>query len=100
MNHKTIRRWMLLGGFGLGVVGCAHNWDEITSRDFKVKDKYVSPDPMVVLRDNPDGDARAKAMARLKEPKKHGGSDAQQTEAIAMVSKQAISAPEPLCRLE
>jgi HEAT repeat protein len=97
---KTIRRFLLIGGLGMAVAGCAHDWDEITSRDFKFKDMFVSPDPMAVLRDNPDGDARAKAIAKLKEPKKHGGSDAQETEAIELLTRQATTVPEPLCRLE
>jgi HEAT repeat protein len=97
---KALRKWLLLGGLGLAVAGCAHNWDEITGNDFKFRDLYKTPDAMTVLRDNPDGDARAKAMQRLKEPKKHGGTDAQQDEAVAILTRQAESALEPLCRLE
>jgi len=98
-GRKTLRRWLLLGGLSLAGAGCIqHNWDEITSRDFKFKDLYKTPDPMAVLRENRDGDARAKAMNRLKEPAKHGR-PADQDEAVAILSKQAVSAPEPLCRL-
>ena len=96
---KTVRTWLLLGGLSLVGTGCVHNWDDLTSRDFKFKDLYTTPDPMAVLRENPDGDARAKAMVRLKEPAKHGGSDAQQQEAVDILARQAVSAPEPLCRL-
>lgn len=96
---KAVRWCVLAGGLGLAGTGCTyHNWDEITSRDFKVQDLYKTPDPMTVLRENPDGDARAKAMNRLKEPAKNGRS-AEQDEAVAILSRQAVSAPEPLCRL-
>jgi len=97
---KAVRRWLVLAGLSLAGAGCVyHNWDEITSRDFKVKDLYKNPDPMTVLRENPDGDARAKAMNRLKEPAKNGRPTAEQDEAVAILSRQAVSAPEPLCRL-
>src|SRR5260370_10876611 len=96
---KMMRRFLLVGGIGLAVGGCVHNWDEVTSRDFKFKDMFRPSDPMMVLRDNPDGDARAKAMAQLKEPKKQGGSDALQDEAVNRLASQAVSAPEPLCQL-
>jgi hypothetical protein len=96
---KAVRTWFLLGGLSLAGAGCMHhNWDEITSRDFKIQDLYKSADPMAVLRENPDGDARAKAMNRLKEPAKNGHAG-DQDEAVAILSKQAVTAPEPLCRL-
>jgi hypothetical protein len=53
---------------------------------------------MTVLRDSTDGDARAKAMLALKEPRPNGGSEAEQDEVIQILTKSAISDPQPLCR--
>ena len=61
---------------GAGLCGCANFWDDVTSRDFKIKSLWEPrPNPMVVLRDSTDGDERAKALRALQEPKQHGGSD-------------------------
>jgi hypothetical protein len=92
-----------LSALGLvsGLAGCAGPgfWDDVTSRDFHVKTMFASaPPPMTVLRTSTDGDARATAMLALKEPKPNGGTDGEQDEVMAMLTKAAVADPQPLCR--
>ena len=90
----------------LGSSGCAGTWDTLTSRRFRTEPlttmgKMVNPeDPMVVLR-NPhrDGDERAKAMQRLKEPLKANGSQKDQDEVIDMLGRAATADASPVLRL-
>jgi HEAT repeat protein len=79
--------------------GCATFIDDVTSHDFRVRDLFSNPDPMTVLRTQEDGDARAKAMLHLKEPKKSGGSEQLQTEARGFLADAATKDARPLCRL-
>jgi HEAT repeat protein len=74
-------------------------WDDVTSRDFHFRSLVSRPDPMTVLRDSSDGDARAKAMANLKEPRRNGGSDAEQEEVMRILTVAATSDSQPLCRM-
>lgn len=98
------KRWAARLGalaLGTGLTGCAGPtvWDDVTSRDFKFKSVFTaSPDPLAVLRDNPDGDARAKALASIKEPRANGGGDAQQDEVVGLLTRTAVGDPQPLCR--
>ena len=54
---------MARGGEALAVCaalgGCAHVWDDVTSRDLHVRSLFSRPDPLAVMRDVTDGDARA-----------------------------------------
>jgi hypothetical protein len=85
---------------GTGLCGCANFWDEVTSRDFKVKSLWTArPDPMVVLRDSTDGDERARALRALQEPKQHGGGDDQQEVVLRILATAAVNEPQPWCRL-
>ena len=79
--------------------GCANFWDTVTSRDFKFKDLYTEPEPMTVLRDSDDGTARAKALASLREPLQNGGSQKDQDFIVDILSKSAVGARDPLCRI-
>ena len=79
--------------------GCANSWDEVTSRDFKMSNLFVTPDPLVVLRDSQDGDKRAKALRALQEPKQHGGAEADQDAVLKIVVSAATTEKQPLCRL-
>ena len=84
-----------------GLTGCAGPtfWDDVTSRDYKFKSMFsASPAPMTVLRESTDGDARAKAMQALKEPKVNGGTDAEQDEVVQLLTRTAIADSQPLCR--
>lgn len=98
------RRWGRLlaaaGLAGLGLCGCAQTWDEVTSRDFRVKSLWVKEDPLVVLRDSKDGDKRARAFRELKEPKLHGGSDKDQDFVLEMLATAARSESRYWTRLE
>lgn len=97
---KKMRLRPLLAGLPLlGLVGCANFWDEVTSRDFSVKAVFSPPEPMSVLRTSTDGDARAKAFQRLTEPRQNGGGQVEQDEVVQLLSKAAISEPQPLCRM-
>jgi HEAT repeat protein len=90
----------LLGSLALmSLCGCASFWDEVTSKDFKFKDLYVKGEPMEVLRTSTDGDRRADAIRRLKEPKQNGGSDQEQDEMIDLLAKTAASDKQVLCRM-
>jgi hypothetical protein len=84
-----------------GLTGCAgpNFWDDVTSRDYHFKSIFSSsPPPIVVLRESTDGDARAKAMLALKEPQANGGTEADQEEVVQLLTRTAITDPQPLCR--
>ena len=83
----------------LCVTGCANFWDEVTSRDFKVKSLFVQPDPLLVLQTSTDGDMRAKALRALKEPISNGGTQADQDEIMKLLTAAAVSDKQPVCRL-
>ncbi len=80
----------------LCLVGCAGLWDEVTSRDFQVRDLFVRPDPFVVLQESTDGDHRAKALRALGERSyAEGNPDA----VLGILTKAALTERQPLCRL-
>lgn len=81
------------------LTGCAGFWDEVTSRDFDVRTAISPPEPMTVLRTSTDGDARAKAMRRLKEPRLTGGTEQEQEEVVQLLRETAMSDPQPICRM-
>lgn len=94
-------RLLLLAVIGLSV-GCASTVDTMTSRRFR-KDPYgtmfKSEDAMAVLRDPArDGDERARAMRRLKEPTAEGR-QYEQDEAISILSAAATTDPSPVVRV-
>src|SRR5262245_26027866 len=99
MRHA--RRWLYccLLPAALGAAGCANFWDEVTSRDFKFKSLFSHPAPLVVLKDSDDGYERAKALAALQEPLRHGGTQQEQDVCVDILSKSAVSARDPLCRI-
>lgn len=95
----------LMGGLAIGVlgsVGCAGTYDLLTSQRFRdrpFQTMFSSEDPLVVLTTVDDGDARARAMANLREPKRSGGTDAQQDQAIEILRASATTDRRALCRL-
>jgi hypothetical protein len=102
MRHRTrgaLARLWLAGGFGLVAAGCTSFIDDVTSRNFRVRNMFSTPEPMLVLRTSDDGDARAKAMYRLKEPIKAGGSEKDQEEAMRILTESATQDLRPVCRL-
>lgn len=80
-------------------LGCASFWDDVTSRDFHVKELFVKPHPLDVLAQSKDGDRRARALAALREPKAYGGTDQDQDYVLKLVIDAAVSERQPLCRL-
>lgn len=91
----------------LTLVGCAGTWDTITSRKFRREPfhqtyRLINPeDPFVVLRANPprDGDERAKAMRRLKEPLANKGSQEDQDFVVDLLARTATADTSPVLRL-
>lgn len=84
-------------------VGCTHTWDDLTSRRFRrepFQTMFVAPEPMSVLRDpQATGDERVRAMQRLDEPLHHGGGQAEQDEAIEILTRTATSDKQGLARI-
>lgn len=86
--------------------GCAGMWDAVTSRKFRdapyktVRNVVVPEDPVLVLRSGPDrtGDERAKAMHRLKEPARNGGTQEDQDQMVDILTRAATSDPSPVLR--
>jgi HEAT repeat protein len=97
------RRWvrgLAAGLAGLSLCGCV-SWDDVTSRDFRMKDFWTAPpDPLVVLKDSKDGDKRAKAFRALEEPKLNGGTDQDQDAILAILVTAATREPRYYVRLE
>jgi hypothetical protein len=82
--------------------GCASTWETMTSRQFRDKPfetVFGTEDPLTVLRENPDGETRARAMRRLKEPALDGRPEAEQDEALQILSTAATSDPSPWVRM-
>lgn len=86
--------------------GCLSMWDAVTSRSFReapyktVRNVIVPEDPMMVLRAGPDrtGDERAKAMHRLKEPARNGGTQEDQEQMVEILTRAATGDPSPVLR--
>ncbi len=82
--------------------GCASTWDTVTSRKFRHNPyaaMFQSEDALTVMRTSVEGDERARAMRRLKEPVKHGGTSGEQDEALQLLSAGACSDPSPVVRV-
>ena len=99
MRHARRLLYCCLLPAALATAGCANFWDEVTSRDFKFKNLYSHPAPLVVLKDSDDGYERAKALAALQEPLQHGGTQQDQDVYMKLLSTSAVSARDPLCRM-
>jgi hypothetical protein len=96
----------------LGLTGCAGGWETVSSHRFRdgmlehpletTKSLWVLEDPMIVLRTEPqrDGDERASALHRLKEPIRNKGTQEDQDIVVDIVAKTAISDPSPVLRME
>ncbi|WP_157369517.1 HEAT repeat domain-containing protein [Zavarzinella formosa] len=101
---RSISRLLLAvaGCFALGMTGCAGTYDLVTSQRFRADPfgtMFKSSDPMTVLESNPEGDERVRAMRDLKEPKRNGGSDAEQDKVVGILQTSATTDRRPLCRL-
>src|SRR5689334_7654701 len=69
----------------LAAGGCASWWDEVTSRDFKMKTMFTKPDPLVTLKESSDGHRKGQALARLREPAQHGGDQERQDKFVEIL---------------
>jgi len=86
----------------IGFTGCASTWDDLTSRRFRDKPfdtVFRKEDPVHVLRSNPDGGERARAMLRLEEPLANGRPETEQDEMMQILTTAATSDPSPWVRL-
>jgi hypothetical protein len=90
--------WLLWGCL-LGACGCATFWDDVTSRNFKMKDLFTKEDALVTLRDSSDGYKRSRALMKLKEPTQNGGTPEEQELYVKILTKSAMDDRDPLCRL-
>jgi len=106
-----VLRAFFLAGFAVasfGLAGCVGTWDTITSRRFRehpfvTMQHLMQPeDPVLVLRADPlrDGDERAAAMRRLKEPIRNKGTREDQDAILDILAYSARSDPSPVLRME
>ena len=96
------RRVVLFGGaFAVATAcGCAGTWDVVSSHKFRDNplSAFRSEDPMTVLRTRIEGNERADAMRRLKEPAANGKTPQEQDEALQVLGAAATSDPSPIVR--
>jgi HEAT repeat protein len=86
----------------IGLTGCAGTWDKISSRRFRenpIGAMYDRRDPLDVMRTSLEGDDRAAAMRKLKEPASHGRGEAEQEEAMRLLTEAAINDSSPVVRV-
>lgn len=88
--------WFALGLLPLCLAGCASLWDEVTSRDFHVRNLFEQPDPYAVLQESRDGDHRAKALRTLGE---RSYAQANPDQVLQILTQAATTEKQPLCRL-
>jgi hypothetical protein len=93
-------RWGLIA-IAASMVGCASTWDTVSNRQWQ-KDLWSRPgaalfgeEPMAVLRTNPDGHARAKAMLKLQPPDRQ---TEEYAEAMGYLAEAAGGDPSPVVR--
>jgi len=102
LNRPMIRGWVrtIVAGGLLSGPGCATFWDDVTSREFKFNEMFQpAPPPLQVLETSQDGDKRAKALARLKEPLRHGGTQSEQETVVKVLVDSATGERQALCRV-
>jgi HEAT repeat protein len=88
--------------------GCTGTWDTLTSRRFRehplqtTKRLIVPEDPVAVLLADPprEGDERAAAMRRLKEPMLYNGPPELHAAVLAVLEQAATADPSPVLRME
>jgi HEAT repeat protein len=60
---------------------------------------FVTPNPLVVLKESTDGNKRARALRSLREPLQVGGTQKEQDFFMQVLTTAATSDKQPLCRL-
>lgn len=100
-NRAARRRCSLLalGMLTLSAAGCASFWDEVFSRERDLGRYFNPPHPLVTIMESSDGELRAKALAALREPAQHGGSQQDQDKYIEILTTAAKADHDPYCRL-
>lgn len=110
-DANTVGRWLrpLALAAVLGLSGCAHFWEDVTSHSpeggfgndmaYRWKLLWHHEDPLITLRDSHDGDMKARAYRALKEPKANGGSDQDQEAILKILAAGAAEEPSMVCRL-
>ncbi len=86
----------------VGLTGCAGSWDKVSSRRFRENPfgtMFDRRDPLGVMRSSPEGDDRAAAMRKLKEPAANGRGEPEQEEALKLLTDAAINDPSPVVRV-
>lgn len=95
----------------LGLSGCGHFWENATAHDpngkgvaddFRYRWRLLTDfrPPHRVLAEEPDNDLRARAVRKLKEPLRDGGTEEQQAKMVALLGDMARNPKEPItCRL-
>jgi PBS lyase HEAT-like repeat len=103
-KHRSVlpAALLLTGGglFSLAICGCAGFWDEVKSNNFEISHLFITPNPLLVLKESTDGDERARALATLHEPKQVGGTDQEQDFVVQVLTTAATSERQPWCRLK
>ena len=83
-------------------IGCAGTWDAVSARKVReapFQNMFSSEEPITVLRNKVDGNERADAMRRLKEPAKQGKPPAEQDEAMHILWTAATTDASPIVRV-
>lgn len=93
------KRLCCLALAALGSSGCVGLWDEITSHNRDLKGYFIKQEPMVVIKDSPDGAKRGRAIASLKEPLANGGNQEQEEVYFKILTAGALQDRDPLIRL-
>ena len=100
-----MRRPNLLFALIVGAIattGCAGTWDKISSRKFRdnpIGTMFDRRDPLSVMQSSPEGDDRAAAMRKLKEPAANGRGEPEQDEALKLLTDAAINDSSPVVRV-
>jgi HEAT repeat protein len=101
-SNRGIFGLLALVVMGLSSSGCAEQFDAVWSRRFRNDPFHVmfgSDDPMYVLHNVEESDARVRAMNELKEPIRNGKSEEEQDKVIQILSVTASTDPHAVCRL-
>jgi HEAT repeat protein len=95
----VLARWLLVPlALAAATAGCTGFWDEVTSRDFKMKNLWEHPDPLWVVQNTTDGDKKAKALRSLREPLANGGTQEEQEVVVKTLVWSATRDEQPACR--
>src|SRR5581483_4158573 len=79
----------LVAPWALTAAGCGF-WDDFRAYDYSVKGYFFTKeDPIKVLQNSTDGTKRARALGKLKEPVRNGGTEHDQEFVVTLLVKAA-----------